>query len=112
MELFKKGFTALALVLTVGLISAGCVGGGNETEDKFADALRALNEDWELYEVKTRGDKTIMMIEVLDNVTFKEGQAAMKEVLTIDPNYNGMLEFYNSEVGMTLRKVEVFPGAI
>ena len=111
MDLLKRGIGVLALALTVGLLSAGCFG-GDEVEDRFADALNELNESWELYELKQQGDKTIMMVEVTDNVTFKEGQEAMKRVLAIDPNYTGMIEFYNSEVGMTLRKVEVFPGAI
>lgn len=112
MDIIKKRIGALALVLVVGLLSAACIGGGDDVEDRFADALSGLNEDWELYELTQRGDKQTMMVEVLDNVTFKEGQAAMKKVLEIDPNYNGFIEFYNSQVGMTLRKVEVFPGAI
>jgi len=93
----------------VAITLAACTSGGSGEEDKFAAALSKLNKDWQLYEVKKKGDQTIIKVEVSENVTFKQGEAAKAALKKIDPKLTGYIEFYNSDVGMTLRKVEMFP---
>lgn len=106
-----KGFVSLGLLLVAGLIFGGCTSDG--IEDKFAKALSDVDKNWELYEVKQVGDHTVIKVEVYntDKVPFKEAKKAMEALQKIDPKLAGYIEFYNSEVGIVLRKVEIIPNA-
>lgn len=106
MNAWKKSFSILFLV--VGITLSAC-SSGSGVEEKFDKALKDIDKEWQLYEVKKQGDNTIIRIEVDKNVTFKEGEKAKAALQKIDPQLKGYIEFYNSEVGMVLRKVEIFP---
>lgn len=108
MNLLMKKFAVLLTVVGIAFAGAACTSGGDERVDKFAAALQELNEGWQLYEVKDEGGKTVIKVEVGENVTFQQGETAKEALLKIDPNLEGYIEFYNSQVGMTLRKVEIF----
>lgn len=100
---------AAAMIAAAGFVLAfaACTSGDDRT-DKFAAALSELDSGWQLYEVKDEGGKTIIKVEVGENVTFQQGEKAKEALLKIDPDLKGYIEFYNSQVGMTLRKVEIF----
>jgi hypothetical protein len=104
-----KGLVVLCALLGSGLIFQACTSGG--VEDQYAKALSDINKDWQLYEVKKQGDSTIIRVEVSDVVSFKDGKKAMIALQKIDPQLTGYIEFYNAEVGMVLRKVEIFPSS-
>ncbi len=106
-----KGFVLLCLLPVAGLIYGGCTSGG--VEDKFAKAISEVNKNWELYEVKQVGNATVIKVEVFnsDKVPFKEAKKALEALQKIDPKLAGYIEFYNSEVGIVLRKVEIIPAA-
>ncbi|MDH5541673.1 MAG: hypothetical protein OEY64_01780 [Nitrospinota bacterium] len=100
-------------ILVLGVMSlAACTSGGGGFEGDLADALKKMDESWELYEIRETQNGPVVMIEVNDNVTFKQGEEAKAEVTKLNPEFKGMLEFYNSEVGMTIRRVDIFPGSI
>lgn len=109
MRNFKKGSVLACLLLVTGLIAGGCSSGG--IEDEFADAISAVNKNWELYEVKQVRGATVIKVEVFNSakVPFKEAKRAMEALQKIDPKLSGYIEFYNSEVGIVLRKVEIIP---
>lgn len=111
MRNLTKGFVVVFLLLAGGLIYGGCSSGG--IEDEFAKALSGINKDWVLYEVKQRGNATVIKVEVLNasKVPFKQAKKAMEALQKIDPKLAGYIEFYNAEVGIVLRKVEIIPAA-
>ncbi len=106
MRFFTKKMV-MALIVAGFAVSA-CTG-GSELEGKLVTAFKEINAGWELYEVKKTGNTTVIMVEAEDVVPFKEAKKALAEVLKIDPKMEGFIEFYNSEVGMTLRKIEIIP---
>ncbi|VAX17676.1 hypothetical protein MNBD_NITROSPINAE01-1226 [hydrothermal vent metagenome] len=108
MKKMKKLLVCVVAVFAIGLVSA-CTSSG--PEDKYQDALNAINKTWSVYEVKQDGKNTIIRVEVTDVVSFKDAKKAMKALQAIEPELTGYVEFYNSEVGMTLRKLEIFPGS-
>jgi hypothetical protein len=91
------------------LTLAACTGGGGDSEGPYAAALASVNKDWLISEMKKEKDMTIIRIEVGENVAFADGKKAMEAIQKADPKFNGYLEFFNSEVGMVIRKVEIFP---
>jgi len=98
--------------LILGFVSvSACTSGGGGFEGQLADALKGIDETWELYEIKETPNGPVVMIEVGDNVSFKQGEVAKAAVTKLNPEFKGMLEFYNSEVGMTIRRVDIFPGS-
>ena len=111
MKNLTKGFALVCLLLVVGLINVGCSSGG--VEDEFAKAISEVNKDWVLYEVKQVRGATVIKVEVLNSskVPFKQAKKAMEALQKIDPKLAGYIEFYNAEVGMVLRKVELIPAA-
>lgn len=109
MQVLIKRLIVLGLILGLGLIFQACTSDG--VEDKFAKAISEVNKNWELYEVKQVGNVTVVKVEVFntDKVPFKEAKKAMEALQKIDPKLAGYIEFYNSEVGIVLRKVEIIP---
>jgi len=99
---------ALALVLATGLAFSGCTS-GNDMESKYAKIFSDINKDWGLYEVKKNGNSIIIRVEVSAVVPFKQAKKALAEIQRIDPKLEGYIEFYNADVGMVLRKVEIIP---
>ncbi|MFQ5430966.1 MAG: hypothetical protein ACE5EN_00500 [Nitrospinota bacterium] len=106
-----KRLIVLGLILVPLMVFQACTSGG--VEDKYAKVFSDINKDWELYEVKQAGGSTIIKVEVInsDKVPFKEAKKAMEALQKMDPKLSGYIEFYNSEVGIVLRKVEIIPAA-
>lgn len=108
-----KGWSRLSigLVLAFSLIILAVSGcdSGSDAEAKYQKALNSVNDKWEIYEVTKKGDSTIIRVEVNDNVPFKLSKKAGEAIQKVDPAFNGYVEFFNSEVGIVLRKVEIFP---
>lgn len=109
MQVLIKRLMVLGLILLPGLMFQACSIGG--VEGQYAKAISDINKDWVLYEVKEEKGSTVIRVEVSDVVTFKDGKKAMDAIQKITPQLTGYIEFYNSEVGMVLRKVELFPGS-
>ena len=106
--MLSKKPTLLFLILALSIAFGACMG-GSEKEKKFAKVFSNINKDWQLYELVTEGKNTIIRVEVSDNVPFKEAKKAMEELQKIDPKLEGFIEFYNTQVGIVLRKVELVP---
>lgn len=103
----KQGLAAaLAVLLAVAMMTA-CDSGG--AEGAYQKVFKEQNSEWELFEVKKEGDMTILRVEVTDVVPFDAAKKAMEALQKQDPKLKGYIEFYNSEVGMVLRKVEIVP---
>lgn len=108
-------------VFTIALTLAACTGpsgggGGGadagasgDNEDKYAQALVSINKTWKVTEMKKSADSTTIRVEAEENVSFAEGKKAAEAIQKVDPKFNGYLEFFNGQVGMALRKVEIFP---
>ncbi len=105
----KSLFLGAVIALTCTSFYA-CSSGGNPNEDKFADAIKAIDSSWDLYEI-TADDAghTNFKIEVADVVKFDQAKKTIKALQEIDPTLSGMVEWYNADVGMTLRKMEILP---
>lgn len=95
-------------ILFSGLALAACES-GDDRDSKYAKIFSDLNKDWALYEIVMQGKMTVIRVEVSDVVPFKEAQKALAAIQKDDPKLEGYIEFYNSEVGMVLRKVEIIP---
>lgn len=80
-----------------------------DNEDKYTQALASINKEWKVAEMKKDKDQTIIRVEVGDNVPFAEGKKAADAIQKADPKFNGYVEFFNSQVGMVIRKLEIFP---
>ena len=106
MDVYLK--KAWALVLIAGLVVVAC-DSGTDQESKYAKIFSELNEDWSLYEIVQQGNMTVIRVEVTDVVPFKEAKKALAAIQKDSPKLEGYIEFYNSEVGMVLRKVEIIP---
>lgn len=104
-------------VFTLALTLAACTGGGGDgsagvsgdNEDKYTQALASINKAWKVSEMKKNKDQTIIRVEVDDNVPFAEGKKAADAIQKADPKFNGYVEFFNGQVGMVIRKLEIFP---
>lgn len=102
--------TVSLTIFTLALTLAACVGGGGgEEEDKFSQALASVNKEWKVSEMKKEKDMTIIRIEVNDNIPFAEGKKAADAVQKADPKFTGYVEFFNGQLGMVIRKFEIFP---
>jgi ketosteroid isomerase-like protein len=87
-----------------------CSSGGNPNEGKYADAIKAIDSSWDLYEMtEDENGHTNFKIEVSDVVKFDKAKKTIEAFQKIDPKLSGMVEWYNSDVGMTLRKMEILP---
>ncbi|VAX25485.1 hypothetical protein MNBD_NITROSPINAE02-1173 [hydrothermal vent metagenome] len=98
------------LIFVAAAVFGGCTS-ADDQETKLAKIFSDLNKDWVLYEVKKKGKSVVIKVEVKDNVPFKEAKKALEQIQKSDPKLEGYIEFYNSEVGMVLRKVEIIPEA-
>jgi hypothetical protein len=110
---YDKGRSRLLIGLVLAfslmiLAVSGC-DSGSDAEAKYQKALNTVNDKWEIYEMTTKGDSTIIRVEVDDNVPFKISKKAGEAIQKVDPAFNGYIEFFNSEVGIVLRKTEIFP---
>jgi len=125
----KTGGAAAALFLAMALaMGAGCTQGAEspgkgapagaggaskansgDKEDQFASALSSMNADWKLYEIgESRGAVTIK-VEVTEIVDFKDGKRAVEAIQKIDPQFKGYIDFYDSNTGTVVRKMEIMP---
>lgn len=107
-------------VFTLALTLSACTDGGgggagggagvsSDNEDKYTQALASVNKEWKVAEMKKEKDMTVIRVEVGDNVPFAEGKKAADAIQKADPKFNGYVEFFNSQVGMVIRKMEIFP---
>jgi len=115
-------------VFTLALTLAACTEGGSsgggagagagaggaasvsgDNEDKYTAALASVNKAWKVSEMKKEKDATIIRVEVDDNVPFAEGKKAADAIQKADPKFNGYVEFFNGQLGMVIRKLEIFP---
>mgnify|MGYP000181580146 CR=1 FL=1 len=110
MRVLIKRLIVLGLIVGTGMIFQACTS-GNGVEDQYAKALSDIDKDWQLYEVKKQGDSTVIHVEVSKVVSFKDSKKAMAAIQKITPQFTGYIEFYNSDVGIVLRKVEIFPSS-
>ena len=108
MDAVIKNMKAFAAVAVIALAFTACSGGGG-LEDKYQNALTKVNPAWKVYEVKKEGESTIIRVEAGDAVPFAEAKKALDSLLAVDPKLKGYVEFYNKEVGMVLRKLEITP---
>lgn len=106
---------ALTLAACTGPSGDGSGGGGagagasGDNEDKYAQALVSINKTWKVSDMKKDKDSTTIRVEAEENVSFAEGKKAAEAIQKADPKFNGYLEFFNGQVGMVIRKVEIFP---
>ncbi len=98
------------LIFVATAVFGGCTS-ANDQDTKFAKIFSDINKDWVLYEVKKKGKTVVIKVEVSANVPFKEAKKALEAIQKSDPKLEGYIEFYNAEVGMVLRKVEIIPDA-
>ena len=88
---------------------AGGAGVSGDNEDKYTQALASINKEWKVSEMKKEKEMTVIRVEVDDNVPFAEGKKAVDAIQKADPKFNGYVEFFNGQVGMVIRKLEIFP---
>jgi len=107
---------ALTLAACTGPSGGGGGGGGGgaasvsgDNEDKYTQALASINKTWKVSEMKKEKDSTIIRVEAEENVSFAEGKKAADAIQKADPKFNGFVEFFNGQLGMVIRKVEIFP---
>ena len=108
-NLIKRASVVGVLIVSC-LAFVACTGGGG-LEDKYAKVFSDINPDWQLYEVKKEGENTVLLVEVSDVVSFKDAKKAVDAIQKIDPQLAGYIDFYNAEVGMTLRRMEIIPAS-
>ncbi len=104
-----KNVKTLAVVAMLALAATACTSGGGGVEDKYQEALNKVNPAWKVYEVKKEGESTVIRVEAADVVPFAEAKKALDSLQAADPKLSGYVEFYNKEVGMVLRKLEIVP---
>lgn len=102
-----KNVKAFAVVAVLVLAVTACSNGG--PAEKYQAALIKINPAWKIYEVQKNGENTIIRVEASDVVPFAEAKKALEALQSTDPKLAGYVEFYNKEVGMVLRKLEIIP---
>ncbi len=100
---------ALLLFVAMGAASCDLFFGPSGPEAMYQDALQTVDTKWAVYEVTNEGGMTVVRVEVDENITFDQGKRASDAIQKAEPAFNGYVEFFNSEVGMVLRKVEITP---
>lgn len=108
----KTGIIAAIFVLVAALplFTAGCSGGGGGGDmDKYQKVLEKINPNWKVFEVKGEGANLTIRVEADANVPFQEAKKAEEALHKVDPKLAGYLEFFNKQVGIVLRKVELVP---
>ncbi len=102
----------IAVVAVVATLSAAsCSSSSSGPESKYESALQKVNPSWKVYEVKQEGPNTVIRVEAGDVVPFPQAKKALEALQAVDPKLVGYVEFYNKEVGMVLRKLEIVPNA-
>lgn len=111
MDAVIRNVKTLAAVAVLALVFTACSsgGGGGGDEDKYQAAFTKINPAWKVYEVKKEGENTVIRVEAADVVPFAEAKKALDALQAADPKLKGYVEFYNKEVGMVLRKLEIMP---
>ncbi len=110
MDAVIKSVTMFAMAAMLALTFTACSSGGSGgAEDKYQAAFTKVNPSWKVYEVKQEGDNTIIRVEAADVVPFAEAKKVLDALQASDPKLKGYVEFYNKEVGMVLRKLEIMP---
>lgn len=104
----KSIMAVVVLTLAVTACSSGG-GGGGAAEEKYQAVFSKINPAWQVYEVKTEGTNTVIRVEVADVVPFADAKKALDAIQASEPKLTGYIEFYNKEVGIVLRKVEIMP---
>ncbi|MBI3581322.1 MAG: hypothetical protein HY098_04495 [Nitrospinae bacterium] len=108
----KTGIIAaiFAMLVALPIFATGCSGGGaGDDMDKYQSALEKINPSWKVFEVKGEGAGRIIRVEAGENVTFQDAKKAEEALHKADPKLAGYLEFFNKDVGIVLRKVELVP---
>jgi len=110
MRILVKSVFLCTVIALVGTTFYACSSGGNPNEGKYVDAIKAIDSSWDLYEItEDKSGHTNFKIEVSDVVKFDKAKKTIEAFQKIDPKVSGMVEWYNSDVGMTLRKMEILP---
>lgn len=109
MDAVIKNVKTFAAVAVLALAFTACSSGGGGEEDKYQAAFTKINPAWKVYEVKKEGENTIIRVEAADVVPFAEAKKALDALQAADPKLKGYVEFYNKEVGIVLRKLEIMP---
>ncbi len=109
MDVAIKSLRVVAVAAMLVLTFTACSGGGGGAEDKYQAAFTAVNPAWKVYEVKHEGENTIIRVESDAVVPFKDAKKVTDAIQASDPKLKGYIEFYNKEVGMVLRKMEIMP---
>lgn len=109
MEKQNNNKLKLFFIVLILSIAIGACMGGTEQEKKFGKVFSNINKDWQLYELKKEGENITIRVEVSEVVPFKEAKKAMEELHKIDPKLKGYIEFYNTSMGIVMRKVELIP---
>lgn len=107
----KTGVIAAIFVFVAALpiFSMGCSGGGGGDVDKYQKVIEKINPEWKVFEVKGDSSNIVIRVEAGANVPFPEAKKAEEALHKLDPKLAGYLEFFNKEVGIVLRKVELVP---
>ena len=105
----KNGFIAVVLALLAAplLFATGCSGGGEQ--GKYQQVLEKVNPNWKVFEVKGEGTNLLIRVEAGESVSFADAKKAEEALHKADPKLAGFLEFYNKDVGIVLRKIELIP---
>lgn len=110
MKAVFKNVKTIAAVAVLALAFTACSGGGGGgAEGQYQAVFSKINPAWNVYEVKKEGTNTVIRVEVADVVPFAEAKKALDALQAADPKLAGYIEFYNKEVGIVLRKVEIVP---
>lgn len=107
MKMILKNVKMLSAVTMLALAFAACSNGG--PMETYQTALNKINPSWKVYEVQKVGESTVIRVEAADVVPFAEAKKALEALQSTDPKLAGYVEFYNKEVGMVLRKLEIVP---
>lgn len=101
-----KTLSAMSVSVMLVFAFTACSSG---PESKYEEVLTKVNPAWKVFEVKQEGNNTIIRVEASDVIPFAEAKKAMEALQAMDPKLTGYVEFYNKEVGMVLRKLEIVP---
>ncbi|MBF0170069.1 MAG: hypothetical protein HQK87_03095 [Nitrospinae bacterium] len=105
----RRALLAVAALCALGATSCEMLFGPSGPEAKYQEALQSVNPAWSVYEVTNEGQSVVIRVEVDETVPFDQGKKAGEAIQAIEPQFSGYVEFFNSEVGMVLRKLEIFP---
>lgn len=111
MKAVIKNARTFAAVAVLALAITACSSGGGGAEEKYQAVFGKINSTWKVYEVKQEGENTIIRVEASDVVPFGEAKKALDSLQASEPKLKGYVEFYNKEVGIVLRKVEIVPAS-